>query len=71
MFRGFILNWPNLCLLTMSGEDNIDMWAANSNYKKRSTGATLVKKAIEAVVKDDADKVVLGTEITNKPALEL
>ena len=32
---------------------------------------TLVKKATEAVVEDDADEVVLETEITNKPALEL
>ena len=30
-----------------------------------------VKKAIEAMVEDDADEVVLETEITNKPALKL
>ena len=34
-------------------------------------GSTLVKKAIEAMVEDEADEVVLETEITNKPALKL
>ena len=43
----------------------------NSGYEKRNTGSTLAKKATEAVVEDDGDKVVLETEITNKPALEL
>ena len=62
----------------MPGEDNIDkvdkrgytkMWAVSSDYKKRNTGPTLVRKTTEAVVEDDADKVVLETEITNKPTL--
>lgn len=90
-YRYFIHNWPNLCFLAMSGEDNcvgaivckldlhkkvarrgyIAMLAVDSNYRKRSIGSTLVKKAIEAMVEDDADEVVLETEITNKPALKL
>jgi len=49
----------------------IAMLAVDSNYRKRSIGSTLVKKAIEAMVEDDADEVVLETEITNKPALKL
>ena len=57
----FIHNWPNLYLL----------WAVSINYKKRSTGSTLIKKAIEAMVENDADEVVLEMVITNKPSLEL
>ena len=58
-YRYLINNWPNLCFLTMSGEDNIDkvdrggyinMWAVSSDYKKRNTVSTLVQKATEAVV---------------------
>ena len=49
----------------------IAMLAVDSNYRKRKIGSTLVKKAIEAMVEDDADEVVLETEITNKPALKL
>jgi len=49
----------------------IAMLAVDSNYRKRRIGSTLVKKAIEAMVEDDADEVVLETEITNKPALKL
>ena len=49
----------------------IAMLAVDSNYRKQKIGSTLVKKAIEAMIKDDADEVVLETEITNKPALKL
>ena len=49
----------------------IAMLAVDSNYRKRKIGSTLVKKAIEAMVEDEADEVVLETEITNKPALKL
>ena len=49
----------------------IAMLAVDSNYRKRRIGSTLVKKAIEAMVDDEADEVVLETEITNKPALKL
>ena len=37
------------------------MWAMSSDCKKRNSGSTLVK--------DNTDKVVFETEITNKPAL--
>ena len=49
----------------------IAMLAVDSEFRKRRIGSTLVKKAIEAMVEDDADEVVLETEITNKSALKL
>ena len=49
----------------------IAMLAVDSNYRKKKIGSTLVKKAIEAMIEDEADEVVLETEITNKPALKL
>ena len=49
----------------------IAMLAVDSNYRKLKIGSTLVKKAIEAMIEDEADEVVLETEITNKPALKL
>jgi hypothetical protein len=75
-YRYLIHNWPALCLLTISGEDNLDkvnrgvtlIWGAvSSDYKMMNTGSTLDRKATEAVVGEDADEVVLETEITNKP----
>lgn len=36
-----------------------------------SSGSNLVQRAIRAMASDDADEVVLETEITNKPALRL
>jgi len=47
------------------------MLAVDENYRKRKIGATLVQKAIEAMIVDMADEVVLETEVTNKPALLL
>lgn len=49
----------------------IAMLAVDSKYRKRKIGSTLVLKAIRAMINDDADEVVLETEITNKPALRL
>jgi peptide alpha-N-acetyltransferase len=49
----------------------IAMLAVDEGFRKRRIGSTLVKKAIEAMIADDADEVVLETEITNKPALKL
>ena len=49
----------------------IAMLAVDSNYRKQKIGSTLVKKSIEAMIEDEADEVVLETEITNKPALKL
>lgn len=49
----------------------IAMLAVDENYRKRKIGSNLVLKAIHAMIKDNADEVVLETEITNKPALRL
>merc|ERR1712025_1106679 len=49
----------------------IAMLAVDEGFRKRKIGSTLVKKAIEAMIADSADEVVLETEITNKPALRL
>merc|ERR1719414_1201997 len=49
----------------------IAMLAVDQGFRKMKIGSTLVKKAIEAMIVDDADEVVLETEITNKPALKL
>ncbi|XP_011309169.1 N-alpha-acetyltransferase 30 isoform X2 [Fopius arisanus] len=49
----------------------IAMLAVDVNYRKRKIGSSLVRRAIRAMVEDDADEVVLETEITNRPALKL
>ncbi|XP_050540630.1 N-alpha-acetyltransferase 30-like [Daktulosphaira vitifoliae] len=49
----------------------IAMLAVDENYRKKHIGSNLVLNAIEAMVNDGADEVVLETEITNKPALRL
>lgn len=49
----------------------IAMLAVDEKYRKRKIGSNLVLKAIRAMVADDADEVVLETEITNRPALRL
>lgn len=49
----------------------IAMLAVDSSHRKRKIGSTLVKKAIQAMIAEEADEVVLETEITNKPALRL
>merc|ERR1712112_422238 len=49
----------------------IAMLAVDEGFRKRKIGSTLVKKAIEAMIADSADEVVLETEITNKTALRL
>uniref|UniRef100_A0A8D8XFG4 N-terminal methionine N(alpha)-acetyltransferase NatC n=1 Tax=Cacopsylla melanoneura TaxID=428564 RepID=A0A8D8XFG4_9HEMI len=49
----------------------IAMLAVDENYRKRKIGSNLVLKAIRAMVADEADEVVLETEITNRPALKL
>ncbi|XP_067011668.1 N-alpha-acetyltransferase 30 [Anabrus simplex] len=49
----------------------IAMLAVDEKYRKRKIGSNLVLKAIRAMVEDDADEVVLETEITNRPALRL
>ncbi|XP_076316849.1 uncharacterized protein LOC143229040 [Tachypleus tridentatus] len=49
----------------------IAMLAVDENYRKQRIGSNLVLKAIRAMLADEADEVVLETEITNKPALRL
>ncbi|KAK6621345.1 N-alpha-acetyltransferase 30 [Polyplax serrata] len=49
----------------------IAMLAVDQNYRKRKIGSNLVLKAIRAMSADNADEVVLETEITNHPALKL
>lgn len=49
----------------------IAMLAVDQKYRKRKIGSNLVLKAIRAMSADDADEVVLETEITNRPALKL
>ncbi|XP_053608742.1 N-alpha-acetyltransferase 30-like [Plodia interpunctella] len=49
----------------------IAMLAVDKKYRKRGIGSRLVQKAIQAMIDDNADEVVLETEITNKPALKL
>lgn len=49
----------------------IAMLAVKKEYRKLKIGTTLVEKAIEAMLADDADEVVLETEMKNTPALRL
>ncbi|EEB13241.1 N-terminal acetyltransferase C complex catalytic subunit Mak3, putative [Pediculus humanus corporis] len=49
----------------------IAMLAVDQKYRKRKIGSNLVLKAIRAMSADNADEVVLETEITNRPALKL
>jgi len=49
----------------------IAMLAVDSKYRKLKIGSTLVRKAIETMIDEEADEVVLETEITNQPALRL
>ncbi|KAI8726056.1 N-alpha-acetyltransferase 30 [Biomphalaria glabrata] len=49
----------------------IAMLAVDSEYRRRQIGSSLVTKAIEAMIRDDCDEVVLETEITNQAALHL
>ena len=47
------------------------MLAVDKNYRKKHIGSNLVLKAIKVMSKDEADEIVLETEVTNKPALHL
>ncbi|KAJ3657780.1 hypothetical protein Zmor_009562 [Zophobas morio] len=49
----------------------IAMLAVDQNYRKLGIGSTLVRRAIQEMIVGDADEVVLETEVTNKPALQL
>jgi peptide alpha-N-acetyltransferase len=47
------------------------MLAVASPFRGRGVATALVKKAIEAMVKRNADEIVLETEETNTPAMRL
>ncbi|ORY45867.1 acyl-CoA N-acyltransferase [Rhizoclosmatium globosum] len=47
------------------------MLAVKSEYRKQGIGRKLIVKAVEAMVQQGADEVVLETEITNKGAQSL
>lgn len=49
----------------------IAMLAVDEKYRNKKIGSRLARKAIKAMINDNADEVVLETEITNKPALKL
>lgn len=49
----------------------IAMLAVDKDYRKLKIGTTLVQKAIRVMISNQADEVVLETEITNEPALKL
>jgi peptide alpha-N-acetyltransferase len=49
----------------------IAMLAVDEQYRRRKIGSTLVLKSIRAMAEEDADEIVLETEITNKSALHL
>lgn len=49
----------------------IAMLAVDKEYRKQGIGSTLVKKSIQEMILGEADEVVLETEVTNKPALQL
>jgi len=58
----------------MANRGYIAMLAVDTNYRRRRIGSTLVRKAIRAMILDEAsscDEVVLETEITNTSALRL
>jgi peptide alpha-N-acetyltransferase len=49
----------------------IAMLAVSSSHRNHGIATTLVKKAIDAMIKRNADEVVLETEETNIPAMKL
>lgn len=49
----------------------IAMLAVDPTYRLQRIGTTLVEKAIEAMIAERADEIVLETELTNKAALRL
>lgn len=49
----------------------IAMLAVDKDFRKLKIGTTLVQKAIRVMIANQADEVVLETEITNQPALKL
>jgi len=49
----------------------IAMLAVDEKYRRKKIGSNLVLQSIKAMAAEDADEIVLETEITNKSALRL
>jgi len=49
----------------------IAMLAVDERYRRKKIGSNLVLQSIKAMMAEDADEIVLETEITNKSALRL
>jgi peptide alpha-N-acetyltransferase len=49
----------------------IAMLAVDQQVRKRRIGTSLVRRAITAMIADNADEVVLETEVTNTGAISL
>ena len=47
------------------------MLVVTKEYRKMKIGSQLVKLAVDAMIKSRATEIVLETEVTNKPALNL
>ncbi|KAJ3058752.1 N-alpha-acetyltransferase 30 [Podochytrium sp. JEL0797] len=47
------------------------MLAVKKEFRKQGIGSLLIKRCIRAMIEEDADEVVLETEITNKGAQSL
>ncbi|KAJ3200420.1 N-alpha-acetyltransferase 30 [Entophlyctis luteolus] len=89
-YRYFLVQWPQLSFLAMSGTTCVGvivcklemhknhkmrgylaMLAVKTQFRKRGIGSKLIQRAIKAMQDEDADEVVLETEITNKGAQSL
>ncbi|KAL5111172.1 N-alpha-acetyltransferase 30A [Taenia crassiceps] len=66
-YRYFIYNWPELCLL----RGYIAMLAVEKEHRRKKIGSTLVQLAVEIMIQNEAQEVVLEAEVDNKPALAL
>ena len=49
----------------------IAMLAVDPRFRGRKIGTNLVRLAIEEMIRGDADEIVLETEVTNQPAMQL
>jgi peptide alpha-N-acetyltransferase len=49
----------------------IAMLAVDENYRRKQIGTNLVSTAIKAMITNNADEIVLETELSNKSALRL
>ncbi|VDM32940.1 unnamed protein product [Hydatigera taeniaeformis] len=74
-YRYFIYNWPELCLLLDYHREvkrgYIAMLAVEKEHRRKRIGSTLVQLAVELMIQDGAQEVVLEAEVDNRPALAL